>query len=226
MADNWIEDSTEFTSSPRYLLRSQERGAEPLPPLVALHGQGLSAQRFKKILAHLPTSRPILIPEAPYPFEIRSSDRLDVGYSWYMYTGDQDDFRAELERSEAYLLGLLDTVSDKHGIDSTGATLLGFSQGGYLAGFMGLRQPQRFAQLVLASTRLKTEFLSEELDRGVLPRLLVVHSEADEATPWKRSLEHVERFREAGGKAHVILHDRGHRLPRRVLAEVGEWMKG
>ena len=84
----------------------------PLPLLVVLHGQGMDAQQLGRVFAPL-MSRPlrILIPQGPYAFEKRKPDGIRIGYGWYLYRGDQDEFRGHLERTENHLLGVLEEVS-------------------------------------------------------------------------------------------------------------------
>ena len=167
------EHSHPFQLSTRYLVGELPEPG-PAPLLVALHGQGMSADRFLRIL--LPLDKGplrLVIPEGMYPYEIRREDRIVIGYSWYLYRGDQAEFRAHLARSEEHLRSLLDEIEARHPVDRKRSVLLGFSQGGYLAGFVGLRHRDRFGGLVIASARLKHEFLEKELQAGDLPRTLM-----------------------------------------------------
>ena len=192
------EGARPFVTEARYLLERPQRdpdGGSPL--LVALHGQGMSAYSFHRILRHLGRRpRTLLVPEGPYPFEKRSEAGIEVGYGWYIYTGDQGAFRAHLEHSERHVVGLVKEICESHPIDRSRITLLGYSQGGYLAGFIALRQRDLFRGLVLASTRLKHEFLEDEIRAGDLPATLFVHSESDPALPWDRVSEGTKLLRQ------------------------------
>ncbi len=221
-----VERTGVFQISPRILLREPSPPLDrALPLLVALHGQGMSAAGFLEALALLPEAeRLLLVPEGPYPFEKRSPEGIDVGHSWYIYRGDQAEFRTELERSEAYLVEMVTALAERVAVDRERVTLIGFSQGGYLAGFAALRRPDLFRGLVLAAARLKSEFLSEELARGALPTTLVLHSEEDTLLPWARAAPDIERLRAAGGDLEVFHYRGGHRFTEEALRAAGEWL--
>src|SRR4026209_1720083 len=73
--------------------------------VVALHGMGMSAASFAKdVLPCLPERASALIPQAPYPFEMRGAHGIRQGNGWYVYTGDTDAFLASMQHVEAWLL--------------------------------------------------------------------------------------------------------------------------
>lgn len=217
-----------FTQPCGYLWRSGGPTPSGAALLVALHGMGMTAEKFARVLRHLPpTDRGLLIPDGPYPYEMRSADGIQVGRAWYIYRGDQDEFREHLLRSEAYLLALLDTLALREPIAARRTVLVGFSQGGYLAGFVACRHPERFAGLVIASARLKHEFLRPELETPGrrLPRALFLHSASDAQIDARHAHDGVERLRAAGGDAELFLHGGGHRLPTEALNELHHWLE-
>ena len=221
-----VEGQRDFAISARYWVQLPDQEPEhPVPLLVALHGKGMSAEQFLRLLRHLPERpRILLVPEGPYPFEKRHEQGIDIGYGWYIYRGDQDEFRDHLLRSEQHLLAVLDEVTERFPIDTGRVTLLGYSQGGYLGGFVALRHKQRFAGLVLASTRLKHEFLGEEIATGQLPATLFVHSANDPSVDWTRASHGRDLMKTAGANTEVYLHDSGHRLPAEAVEMIGDWL--
>ena len=224
------EGSIEFARPIPYQVQLPDSGGEsslaPPPLLTALHGQGMSAASFARVLRHLPsTGHAKLFPEGPYVFERREPAGIRAGHGWYIYLGDSDGFRRELEQTEAHLLRVLDAVEASHGTtDRARSVLLGFSQGGYLAGYVALRNPDRFGGLVISAARLKHEFLTEELARGALPAVLLLHSPDDAATPFERAEESREILAEAGTDVELFSHEGGHRLPPAALARVAAWL--
>ena len=221
------EHHSSFTRITRYLVcPPREQLEKPLPVLLALHGQGMSAEKFLRILLPLETVEMIVvIPEGIYPFEIRKEHALHIGYGWYLYRGDQDQFHEHLLTSEGYLLELLDQVAKLYPVERQRSVILGYSQGGYLAGFMALRQRQRFNGLIIASARLKHEFLHNELAAGDLPDTLFLHSEQDLATPWPRAEEGMQLLQQAGAQVDRFLHSAGHRLPEDALQFAEQWLQ-
>jgi len=219
------EGWTEFRRPVRHLF--DPGTGSPVPLLVALHGQGMSADTFRRVLRHLPpTGHARLFPEGPHPFEVREGGAIRAGHAWYIFLGDQGAFRGELERTEAHLLAVIDRIEASEGpFDRGRSVLLGFSQGGYLAGFVGARHPERFAGVVIAAARLKHEFLTTELARGGLPRFLLLHSPEDAAIPYARAEESRDRLAAAGARVELRPHSGGHRLPPGALAELARWIE-
>lgn len=227
----YAEREIPFTRSCRYLVEQPDTEAKSGAPgplsaqLLCLHGMGMTASGFARVLRHLPNGpRRLVVPEGPYPFEQRAAGGIKVGHAWYIYRGDQDEFREHLLRSEAHLLALLDEA-DPTSEPRLPTVALGFSQGGYLAGFLALRHPDRFSGLVISSARLKHEFLESELDAGKLPHTVFLHSKSDRAIDWRMAEDGVNRLRAAGGEADLILHDGGHRLPASALVELDAWLR-
>jgi phospholipase/carboxylesterase len=126
--------------------------------LVALHGMGMSPAAFAPdVLALLPAGTAAVLPQAPLPFELRGAQGRRQGNAWYVYTGDSEAFLRAMERTERWLLEVVAACVAEHGLDPARVALLGFSQGGYLAGFVGLRHGDRFRRVVVAGARLKHE---------------------------------------------------------------------
>lgn len=222
--------SVEFRRPVRYLLDpepdGETAGRPPRPLLVALHGQGMTAGSFRRVLRHRPpTGHRLLVPEGPYVFERREADGIRPGHGWYIYLGDQEAFRVEMERAEAHLLAVLDRVEAEHGpVDRARSVVLGFSQGGYLAGFVGLRNPARFGGVVVCAARVKHEFLVDELAGGSLPPVLHLHSPDDPLTPIDLARASRDRLAAAGVDVELREHAGGHRLPPEGLAALGDWL--
>ena len=189
--------------------------------VVALHGQGLSPAAFEgDVLPLVPPGASALFPQAPLPFEIRPDDRTDGaapprrGNAWYVYTGESADFVREMERTEAWLLGVIDAVVAEARLDAGRVALLGWSQGGYLAGFVGVRRPDRFRALVVASARIKDEVLAGAAPRAADLRVLGVHGDRDRHVSADAARASVERMNACGLRAEFRTYPRGHAVLR------------
>jgi predicted esterase len=200
-------------------------GDPGLPLVVCLHGQGMDEDRFALLLRGLGESGlRLLLPRAPYPLEVRRERR--VGASWYAYDGDPERFRAELLRTEARLLDLLHDVEAQEGLRPRTRALLGFSQGGYLAGFVALRHPDRFRAMVVMGARVKAELLEAELPGAAAAGFgaLLLHGRRDAAV----APEAAERSRDALVRAGVDVElrtfDRTHVIGREMVADAAVWL--
>lgn len=152
--------------------------------VVALHGMGMSAESFAKdALPCAPEKSAVLIPQAPLAFELRSPKGNRQGNGWYVYTGDTEAFLASMQRTEEWLLRQVDFAVADHGLDGKRVSLLGFSQGGYLAGWTGVRHAARFRRVVVAAGRIKHEVLESDARRaaGRDFRVFHAHGEKDES---------------------------------------------
>lgn len=200
---------------------------DPASPLVlALHGMGMEEDFLARLLESL-FDLPLrfLIPRAPFPVMTPAEGRL--GASWYAYDGDQERFRAELLRTERSLLGLLAHVERTRGLAPRARYLFGFSQGGYAGGFCALRHPEIFRGLIVSGSRVKHEFLREEIAeagrRGFAA--LILHGRRD-ASVTPRAAETSHQALAAGGvRAELRLFDAGHTLGRKQVAAMREWLE-
>lgn len=218
-----IEGSQEFAHDVSWRLHVPE-GEGPWPLVVALHGMGQSAEMFDRILASLPRDRfALLIPDGPLPYEIREADGIREGRAWYVYTGDQEAFLESAETTTRWLFDLIDRVTNEHPVRGDSVALLGYSQGGYLAGIIGLRHGGRIAALVSACSRIKAELLDRfELDERF--PVLVVHGERDRSLAIDRTVASAEALRERGFDVEVCTHPSGHRLTEEEIADMASFL--
>lgn len=224
----WHHGSTPFTRDAAYSLRVAA-GATPesrSPLLVGLHGMGMTPRSFARWvdpIAVEPWS--ILLPEGPFPLELRSGDSMRIGYSWYMYKGDEDDWRRWLDATEAHLLRLLDHVTVDSRIDRDRIVLLGFSQGCYLGYSLALRNPDRFAGLIAAGGRLKRAFVAPWLARARDLPVLIVHGVDDEAVPFASARESEATLREADFDVETAFTPTGHRIEHEQINAIRTWLR-
>ena len=185
--------------------------------LLALHGMGMSAESFARdVLPCLPDGMSALVPQAPLPYEMRSPNGIRQGNGWYIYTGDTDAFLASMQRAEAWLLRQVEFAVADHGFDPARVSLLGFSQGGYLAGFVGLRHAKQFRRLVVAAARIKHEVLEGDARRAATKdfRVLQVHGGADESIAAATARASCEAIAASGVPAEFRSYPAGHAVLR------------
>ncbi len=166
----------------------------------------------------------LLVPDGPYRIEVRGRSGSREGHAWYIYTGDQDRFLKSLKISEKDILNLAEPILEEHRVSASRTILLGFSQGGYLAGFTACRNPQRFGNCVIASARLKHEFLTDELASGQLPAVLMLHDEQDPLTAADPVRESERVLTDAGADVEIKWHSDGHHIGDSSLTLLESWL--
>lgn len=185
--------------------------------VVALHGVGMNPASFAEhVLPCVPERASLLLPQAPLPFEVRSAKGMRQGNGWYIYTGETEAFLGSMRRAEQWLLRQIDFFVADHGFDAQRVSLLGFSQGGYLAGYAGIRHATRFRRLVVAAARIKHEALADDARRagGRDFRVLQVHGESDESVAASAAKASCDAITAAGVPVEFRTYPGGHAVLR------------
>jgi phospholipase/carboxylesterase len=214
------------------------------PLVVALHGNGGSADRFAGLFvaAGLDPDVIVVAPQGPYP----TRQLNGFGYSWFpspdlfaelVDVGDaskNDDARRqtleqrEIEVSTRHILAAIDAVEHAYPVDREAVYVLGFSQGGVLAYTLGLNHPHRFTGLIAIGTLLRLGHASPETIAAAAGeiRALVCHSPMDEAVAIDEGKAAARRLHEAGVDTRFVRYDGGHQLTAGLLATVARWIEG
>ena len=114
------------------------------PVLVGLHGFGDDGPRLadRLPLDGAPYAR--LWPDGPYPVEVKTDGARRIGRAWYQYDGDQPRFVAALDAASVFVARVVDAVAEAHPIDVGRAVVLGYSMGGYPAGWTAFHDRARW----------------------------------------------------------------------------------
>jgi len=194
------------------------------PVLVGLHGFGDDGPRLADRLAGLrgaPYAR--LWIDGPFPVEMREDGGRRIGRAWYQYDGDQERFIEALTLGRAFVDRVVDEVVGVHPLDPTRAVLLGYSMGGYVAGWTGLQDPDRWRGVVALATRVKSEALDPARVRG--QRLLVVHGERDRFIDVAAAQASADAARGLGVEVTLTTWSGGHGLKPEVAPLVDAWVR-
>lgn len=103
---------------------------------VLLHGYEENAQRiFDKISPVIPADAHVFAANGPFPIPRKVEGNYRIGFSWYFYDFAQKEYYIDMQVALKLLYkSVLDLNLQEHEI-----TVIGFSQGGYLAPFLGLQ---------------------------------------------------------------------------------------
>ncbi len=196
------------------------------PLVLAMHGWGMDEDFFALLLQRL-FDRPFrfLLPRGARPANAGLSARH--GASWYDYDGDQDRFRAELERLEEEMPRFLADVEAERGLTPRRRFVLGFSQGGYGGSWLALRRSDLFDGMIVLGARVKTEWLDEEMrvaaGRGF--RALLCHGARDRSVKPESAERSRAMLEEAGVDVTLRTFDAGHSVGRKKVKAIGEWLE-
>ena len=194
------------------------------PVLVGLHGFGDDGSRLAERLGGLgdaPYAR--LWPDGPFPVEIREDDVRRIGRAWYQYDGDQERFRAALTQCAAFVCEVVDAVAAIHPIDADRAAVLGYSMGGYVAGWTAFHDRERWRGLVVLASRIKAEAM--DLTGAAGQRVLVCHGAGDRFIPLSRAQESAELLRSGGAEVTFETWEGGHGLRPEIAPHVDAFVR-
>jgi len=205
-------------------LRSLVRAprSQPGAPLViALHGWGMSDRSFHRWLAPGIERGGLSwwIPRGILPCEVR---QRKIGYSWYVFDGDQDRLRARMDEARGYLAGVVQMARES--LRPSSITLLGFSQGAYLASYVALTRPDLFDRLVCCCGRPKAEFV-EDLGAAGEMEILIQTGDKDDSVRPELIAKGVAPLKEAGLRVMERSYDAPHKLTPEMAVDAAEFAR-
>lgn len=166
-----------------------QSGPAPTWTVIWLHGLGADGHDFEPIapqlgLASSPSVR-FIFPHAPIrPITINGGMEMR---GWYDVKGmafDREEDREGIEQSTAMINRLI-KYENQRGIETANIILAGFSQGGAIALFCGLRYPQPLGAIIALSTYLPdaASFDRERSDANQGVPVFMAHGTQDPVIP-------------------------------------------
>lgn len=196
--------------------------------IVWLHGLGASGHDFEPIVPYLrlPRTRFVFPHAPPRPVTINMGLIMPA---WYDITA-LDRAGAESERhvreSAALVTALLDRERER-GVPSTSTVLAGFSQGGALALFTGVRHPEPLAGILVLSGYELLEGTREREQAGAnrSTPMLFCHGTYDPLVPVERGRAAHETYATAGLDVRWREFRIEHQVSMEEIDEVGAWLR-
>lgn len=199
--------------------------AHKKPLLVYLHGFQQNIATFKPLVQPLLSLNAYhLFIQAPYPLYDRSREkRVDEwGRAWYLYDGEQAQFIHSLEQGSYFLEESIANVSEGLAISRT--AVMGYSMGGYLAGYYGLSRSDDIQELIVVGSRIKTEVFEDREHNFNHLNVLALHGQKDRSVksiPQKRSCETLSEW---GANVSFQELAEGHKLTKIYLDKIKSWL--
>lgn len=200
-------------------------GDGPHPTLLLLHGWGASAHDLLGLAPILHRGEAlVLCPQGPLAFQAGPGV---PGYGWFPLREGQPPDVEEIEASVTQLRGFLDAALERFPIDPKRLVVGGFSQGGFMAYLLGLREPERFAGLLALSSWLPAELASgiaKSEAHAALPTL-VVHGTEDPMIGIDRAYTSRDTLLELGVPTVFREYAMGHEIRPEALREIVGWLE-
>lgn len=181
-----IESKWEFTSFAQ-LEGIVRRPESPSEVILLLHGLNERGKRiYRKLVPFLPKDALLIAPNAPFPLPRMKEHGLTYGHSWYFYDKTNRTYFINQDLSKYWLRDLLKIENP----NSLPVTIIGFSQGGYLAPLAGREIPE--TKLVIG---LACEFRSTLIHEKLPFPLAAIHGEKDEIITPKMALDEIQNLK-------------------------------
>jgi predicted esterase len=192
----------------------------PTRLFLLLHGHGETGRKiFDKLSPVLPKDAAILAPNGPFPISEWigtnwKTRQVRYTFCWHYYEPATDAYYISPETALSHLeMGVA-----KLGLADLPKTVIGFSQGGYLAHYVAKRLSR--VEHVVA---IGCEFLPEDVGGEVSFRIDGIYGEKDHILdPAKATETHQRLLERAPGGELFAVPGLGHELDDRVAARVGQ----
>lgn len=207
-----------------------ETDPKPLASVIWLHGLGADGHDFEGIVpmlgipADLPTR--FIFPHAPVrPITVNGGMRMR---GWYdirsMGINEEED--AEGVRESAAILADLIAAEMAAGISPEKIVVAGFSQGGAIALFQGLRQPDKLAGILALSTYLP---LASTLQAEIAPqarglKVFMGHGTQDPIVPVHLGEMTRDLLTDNGLDVSWNSYTMAHSVVQEEIADIGRWL--
>lgn len=223
MQDVLISGKTSFDIEVPYkVIETGKTGKKPL--IVYLHGFNQNIEQFQRLTEDLLSVEAYhLFLQGPYPiYDRRQKKKVkDWGHSWYLYDGDQDQFVTSLELSSEFIQEVIDNILEH--ISASRIALLGYSMGGYQAGYFALSRWKHVNELVVIGGRIKTEVFEDRNGDYNHMNILALHGSEDDSVDSQPQKECCEQLASWGANVTFKELEESHSLSSLFLNKAKLW---
>lgn len=198
--------------------------------VIWLHGLGATANDFPPVVSHLglDAQRPIrfVFPQAP-DRAVTVNGGL-VMPAWYDIKGPdimQKEDREGMDASHALLEALIEREIER-GVASENIIVAGFSQGGAVTYYTGIRTKHKLAGLLALSTYATFQRFSEEEHSKVnlLTPIFASHGSMDPVVPHALGLQSTEHLQALGYAVVWESYPMEHEVSIPQIRAIGQWI--
>ena len=206
-----------------------ETGASPDAAVIWMHGLGADGSDFVPIvpeLGRLPRAVRFVFPHAPM-----QAVTINAGYvmrAWYDIKAlaiDRREDEAGVRASHARVEALISREQSR-GILPERLVLAGFSQGGAMALFTGLRRPERLAGIMALSTYVPVagSLAREEHGANRDTPIFMAHGKEDPVVPYGLGARSRDLLRELGHPVEWHDYPMPHAVCGEEIGDIAAWL--
>lgn len=189
------------------------RHPEAREVFLLLHGLGERGKRiYRKLLSILPDKALIIAPDGPFPLPRPKDGRMSYGHSWYFYDKYEQKYYVTQDLAKIWLRDLLK-------IENPGklpVTIIGFSQGGYLAPLAG-KEILETKLIIGLACEFRTTLIHEKLPFPMVG----IHGTNDEIVRSDSALAEIEKLKAGGQEVEfVTVKETAHEITSTMAMEV------
>ena len=179
--------------------------------VLLLHGYQLDGRfMFKRYAGNFGPEVKVISPNGPFPVPLKKDNEWNARYSWYFYNSKEKNFYINYEPAAKWLCALLRQLNPQR----KKTTVLGYSQGGYLAPKVAELAPETKKVVgincVYRSTRFKVR---EDVEYHQ------VHALQDAIVSPQEAKEEFQRLKELGAQGSFVEIEATHLLNHALIRE-------
>ena len=200
--------------------------------IIWMHGLGADGHDFETIVPEfkLPADNGVrfIFPHAPMrPITINAGITMRGWYDIKELSKNREEDVAGIKESSVMITGLMDAERDK-GIPSTRILLAGFSQGGAIALYCGLRYRQPLAGIIALSTylALADELANEAVSENRGTEIFMGHGSTDPLIVLEQGELSRDRLLATGYKVDWHAYPMPHSVSAQEIADVAGFIRG
>jgi phospholipase/carboxylesterase len=205
-----------------------ETGPNPTAAIIWMHGLGADARDFEPAVPLLDPGPELplrfVFPNAPQrPVTINGGMVMPAWYDLLTFDRDAPEDEAGIRASAAAIEKLIAREVER-GLAIDRIMLAGFSQGGAMALFTALRQPEPLAGVIALSAYLPLAEAVANERRGTLP-IFMAHGEVDDVVPINFARNSRRKLAQWGYDVSWHEYSMAHTVTVEELADIGAFLK-
>ena len=179
--------------------------------LLILHGYGQNSQIIKESLSDILMENDyhIIIPNGPFPIPKVRDENVLYRFAWYFFNRFEKNYFIDFSVPKNLLKTLLNKIAPNKNI-----TVIGYSQGGYLAPFVG--EVEKSIEKVIG---INCKFRDDMIDDNLNFELHHIHDKNDQIVEYEPALESFKRMESklSTKSTHHSINSKGHALSDEII---------